>query len=339
MGERPSYARMNELLSAISDSRVAVVGDFCVDAYWYADMSLSSLSRETPRYPRPVVREAYSPGGAANVAWNLVELGVGWVDAVTIVGQDWRWEIMCELLGNLGVKLEHVISSREWTTTAFVKPILLGYESRQEDARFDFVSDHDLPGHLEAGLLSAMRHVADHVDAVVVCDQVAPGVLTPGGREALSALAQECPKVTFLVDSRAHIGDFQGMVLKPNELEAAQLLLPGRDPSTVTLDELRALAPELVRRTGKPVYVTLGERGVLICDTTGVQHISGIRLAPPLDTVGAGDTFLAAGASAHEAGFAANLAAAVVCKKLNQTGTASPSEILALLAEIEPKRR
>ena len=53
------------------------------------------------------------------------------------------------------------------------------------------------------------------------------------------------------------------------------------------------------------------------------------------DTVGAGDTFisalagtLAVGGSPWEAGVIANLAAAVTVEKLNQTGTASPDEIL-----------
>jgi sugar/nucleoside kinase (ribokinase family) len=57
---------------------------------------------------------------------------------------------------------------------------------------------------------------------------------------------------------------------------------------------------------------------------------------PPLDIVGAGDAFLAwlaaglsAGAAPAEAGALANLAAAVTVEKLNQTGTASPDEILA----------
>ena len=47
--------------------RVGVVGDFTLDGYWFADMTRSALSRETPLFPRPVVREHYSCGGAANV--------------------------------------------------------------------------------------------------------------------------------------------------------------------------------------------------------------------------------------------------------------------------------
>ena len=67
----------------------------------------------------------------------------------------------------------------------------------------------------------------------------------------------------------------------------------------------------------------------------------GVALAPPLDPVGAGDTFLsacsaalAAGAHPLQAAALANLAAAVSVRKLRITGTASPQEILGLYAEL-----
>jgi sugar/nucleoside kinase (ribokinase family) len=60
-------------------------------------------------------------------------------------------------------------------------------------------------------------------------------------------------------------------------------------------------------------------------------------LPPPVDPVGAGDTFisalaacLAAGASPVEAGQVAVLASAVSVCKLHVTGTASPAEILEM---------
>jgi sugar/nucleoside kinase (ribokinase family) len=60
-----------------------------------------------------------------------------------------------------------------------------------------------------------------------------------------------------------------------------------------------------------------------------------------VDTVGAGDTFLAAmtvalatGASASEAARFGHFAAAVTVKKLGITGAATPQEILALAAQI-----
>ncbi|MBG0771697.1 MAG: carbohydrate kinase, partial [Anaerolineaceae bacterium] len=66
-----------------------------------------------------------------------------------------------------------------------------------------------------------------------------------------------------------------------------------------------------------------------------ILTIPAVRLSPPIDPVGAGDTFisalclsLAAGATPYEAGQIATFASAVILKKLHQTGTASIGEIL-----------
>jgi sugar/nucleoside kinase (ribokinase family) len=62
-----------------------------------------------------------------------------------------------------------------------------------------------------------------------------------------------------------------------------------------------------------------------------------VRLTGPTDTVGAGDAAvaaiaatLAAGGSLREAGAVGNLAAAVTVRKMRETGTATPEEIMAM---------
>ena len=69
-----SRSRLLEILAEIHNLRVGVVGDFALDGYWHVDMTKAQISRETPLFNRPVVAESYSPGGAANVAWNLAAL-------------------------------------------------------------------------------------------------------------------------------------------------------------------------------------------------------------------------------------------------------------------------
>jgi rfaE bifunctional protein kinase chain/domain len=333
----PSRARLSGILDSLSSVRAAVVGDFAVDAYWHADMMQSELSRETAQPTRPIVRERYTPGGASNVCWNFVTLGVEAVQAVTVVGQDWRWEILRSLLTDIGVDVDHVVSSSDWATTMFAKPILSAYGLLREDARLDFISDRTLSPDVEEAFLARVKSVLPQVDVVTVTDQVSPGVLTEHGIAALTALAQDHPEVIFVADSRYRVDTFHHMVLKPNNLEAAQALFPHKAPEAVTREELMTAAPDLRRIVGRPVYITLGGEGVLICDETEVRYTPSVSLSPPIDVVGAGDAFLAtlaaslaAGASHWEAGVLANLAAAVVCKKLNTTGTASPEEILAV---------
>jgi sugar/nucleoside kinase (ribokinase family) len=89
------------------------------------------------------------------------------------------------------------------------------------------------------------------------------------------------------------------------------------------------------------VALTSGDRGSVAATSHGVVHIDAVHLEGPLDPVGAGDTYLsalAAGLAAGEDFVAAarlgTLAAAVTVRKLYQTGTATPGEILALAQEM-----
>ena len=91
----------------------------------------------------------------------------------------------------------------------------------------------------------------------------------------------------------------------------------------------------LSERTGRPTFITLSGESVLVCAEGTHCLLPAAPVCPPLDPVGAGDTFiaalaaaLAAGATPWEAGAVANLASAVIVEKLNQTGTASTEEIL-----------
>ncbi|HIQ06482.1 MAG TPA: sugar kinase [Anaerolineae bacterium] len=331
-----SREQLERILAALPNVRIAVVGDFCLDAYWYADMTLAELSRETPRFPRPVIREQYTPGGAGNVTANLCALGVSRVLAITVMGEDWRGRILRDELAARGVDLDGVIVSPDRVTAAYVKPVLRGYESEQEDARLDFENRIPLPPVLETEIIARLEKYLPELDALIIADQMARGVISDQVREALNQLAERFPQTLFLTDSRSHIGEFRGMVLKPNRMEALAAVGSTQDPRAADLNTLIAAGQELACRTNRPIYVTLSQEGALLCTPEGWQRLPGIPTPPPIDPVGAGDAFaaalaagLAAGALPAEAGLLANLAAAVTVKKLNQTGTASPAEIRA----------
>ena len=85
-------ASLGALFDRIDKLRVGVLGDFCLDMYWYADMKRSVLSRETPHFPLPVVKERMSPGGAGNVACNIATLKPAQVLALGVIGADFRGE-------------------------------------------------------------------------------------------------------------------------------------------------------------------------------------------------------------------------------------------------------
>jgi sugar/nucleoside kinase (ribokinase family) len=131
------------------------------------------------------------------------------------------------------------------------------------------------------------------------------------------------------------------MILKPNLSEALKAAKVSTNHDLLADDSIAAQAGQFLQAgSKKTVFVTLGDRGCLIVDPNSSIHIPSPKISGPIDTVGAGDSFLAAltaslaaSASPAEAATIASLAAGVTIKKLNTTGTASPDEILALFDE------
>ncbi len=329
-----SRERLEALLARAAACRVGVVGDLALDGYWVADMTRARLSRETPHFPRPVVAERYAPGAGANVAQNLSALGVARAEALSVIGDDWRGGLLMQALRGRGVEVSRLIVSSRRGTTAYIKPLLTGYESQQEDARLDFENAEPLGVELEDELIPRVAGALDELDALFVADQFEiHGVVSERVREALIALAREQPDKVFVADSRCRIGLFRGMVVKPNRAEAAAALTTGRGAAQIGG---RGEAEALGRLTEAPVVLTLSGEGALVWDEGAVAHVPAAPVTPPLDPVGAGDAFgaaltvaLACGGSLPEAAAMANLAAAVTVEKLGQTGTATPDEIVA----------
>jgi len=335
-------SRLVEILNSFKGLKSMVIGDFALDVYWYADMTRSELSRETPRYIRPIVRETYSPGASGNICCNVKALGLKEVFAVTVVGDDWRGQILKEKLRENGINLDFLIMSPDRVTSTYIKPILCGLDSQQEDSRLDFINYMPLSSSLEEKIVENAKEAVENVDLVIIEDQMTHnGVVTENVRGSLIQLAEKNPSKVFIADSRERIGLFRSMVLKPNRIEAVKAVKPSRNPVEIGMDELLEVGMELQNRAKKPVYITLSERGSLVFTGSGYYHVPAAPVEPPIDPVGAGDTFisavgagLAGRANPFEAGTVASLAAAVILKKLNITGTASPEEILSKFDEV-----
>ena len=324
-----------QILRRMKDVRVAFVGDMCLDMYWEADMRLSLLSKETPHHPLPIISERYSPGGGANVAANLAALGVGSLHACTILGDDWRTMLLLEALKPLGMQQDGIIRTNNWLTAAYCKPIRCGISDvKYEDPRIDFENRVPPPQDAESRLLAKVNGLRGRVDAIAVTEQFAYSCITQKIRDALCELARQIPVV---VDSREGAHIYRHAIVKPNEYEAAHLFGANIDEA-FSASSLLAAAQHISACSGASSIITLGERGAFCYDGETGHHILAHACEPPIDIVGAGDTFLAAvtaslgaGSSLADAVSIGNAAAAVTVKKCGTTGTASPEELLAVL--------
>jgi rfaE bifunctional protein kinase chain/domain len=325
----------SELLDKISSVKVGILGDACLDFYWEADMRRSRISLETPKYPLPVVRERAYPGGAGNVANCVAAVGAKEARLITLIGKDWRSSMLLELLETLGINTESVISSPGRVTPGYCKVLQKGISDVvYEDPRIDFENYSSPSANDEEAVLSALEEVVKLVDVLLVEDQFLCGCVTDRARERLAELSSVIP---VIVDSRDRGSQFENVILKPNELEAALHL--GLETEPKTIERYESIARKISLRMNKPVIVTLGDAGSLWLDKADgeIFHAHPAKISPPFDIVGAGDAFLssfacalATGANGGEAAALGNLASAVAIQKIGVTGTASPKEILAV---------
>ena len=127
-------------------------------------------------------------------------------------------------------------------------------------------------------------------------------------------------------------------MLKPNQREAFAAC---RGKGRLSLAAAQNNAMALHRRARRPVFLTLGARGMLVANDGTTARVPGIRVAGPLDIVGAGDACsaaisaaLAAGAQPVEAATIATLAASITVQQLGTTGTATPAQLRRRLQEV-----
>jgi rfaE bifunctional protein kinase chain/domain len=341
-----SRGRLSETLESLRRLNILIVGDACLDVYWHADMRLSVLSRETPHFPLPVVEERFSPGACANAAACFSALGVNSVKLLTVIGHDWRGRELLEQCRSHGIDTSLVISTSARVTPAYCKPLRKGISDVvYEDPRIDFENRSALPEQLEGELAARLCEASAKADAIAISDQLEFGVVTSAVGEVLSSLSRDGKLV--VADSRTRIALFKNIITKPNEYEclAAIEVDPPIPPRTRRSDRrfCRAAAAGrmLYQKTEAPVCITLGPDGAVWTVGSQSTWVKGVPVTPPVDTVGAGDCFLsaltaglAAGCNGVEAMNLANLASAVVVKKLGTTGTAAPEEILDLHAAL-----
>ena len=98
-------------------------------------------------------------------------------------------------------------------------------------------------------------------------------------------------------------------------------------------------------KTGRPLFLTQGEFGILVIDSNAVsanlRRVAAFPVSGPIDIVGAGDSSsaaigcaMAAGATLEEAAAFGNLVASITIQQIGTTGTASPEQVRQRWQEI-----
>lgn len=329
-----------DILAKIRKVKVAVYGDFCLDAYWQLDSRGSEVSEETGRKAAAVGAASYSLGGAGNVVANIAALEPESITAIGVVGRDPFGREIVRQLEALRVNTGGmVVQSDDFSTMTYCKQVL----DQLETDRLDFGVFNRRTEATDKILLNSLRASFKAADVIVINQQVPCSITNDAFIDAVNELVSEFPKQIVVIDSRHYAEKFKGGCRKMNQKELAGL--NGQDfpvGEMMSLHDLKRFCSKLHRQTGRPVFATRSARGIYAYDADGEHEVPGIQVSGRLDPVGAGDTVLSAVACGLGAGIGtaraaafAGLAAGVTVQKILQTGTASGSEIIAMARDAD----
>lgn len=309
--------------------RVLVVGDIMLDRYIWGQ-----VERISPEAPVPVVQAGHMnerPGGAANVAMNIVGLGAQAM-LFGFCGEDGDSAALESALRGSGVHAEMTRVAGHPTTAKL--RILSG---KQQMLRLDTERVDGYPAAAFTELVGAVRSKLELADAVVLSDY-AKGVLTPEVCQAVISAARE-KGIPVLVDPKQrNLERYRGATtVCPNlgELSLATGI------ATNEFDALLRAGQELAKQLGLDyLTATLSDKGIAVLRPEG-QFLAPAQARQVFDVSGAGDTVIATLALAlageleiETAVQLANVAAGIVVGKVGTVPVTRDELLTGLSGEI-----
>jgi D-beta-D-heptose 7-phosphate kinase/D-beta-D-heptose 1-phosphate adenosyltransferase len=327
-----SASRARQILAAATKTRVLVLGDVMLDQFIWG-----GVSRISPEAPVPVVdfsRESFMPGGAANVARNLVSLQTP-AELFGAIGNDDAARRLLKLLGGQNIGCTGLVKNSARHTS--IKTRIVAHQ--QQVVRIDRETRGALDAKTTAKLLAEFKTQLAKADAVIVGDY-GKGVVT---QPLLNEIKPLCHGrgVWLSLDPKPvhHLNLSRLSLITPNRKEAFELAdLPDetKNENPFADKNLMLVAERLLNELRPAVLlITLGELGMLLCQRGQKPfHIPTVA-QEVFDVSGAGDTVIAtftlaiaAGASPIEAAILSNHAAGIVVGKVG-TATTTPEELVA----------
>src|ERR1022692_3779903 len=118
-------AIIDQILAAIPNRTIGVLGDLFLDRYLDLDSALTEPSIETGLDAYQVVHVRSYPGAAGTVINNLAALGVGRIVPIGMIGDDGEgYELRQALQQMPSVSLANVVLCSERRTPTYTKPML-----------------------------------------------------------------------------------------------------------------------------------------------------------------------------------------------------------------------
>ncbi|MCD6460403.1 D-glycero-beta-D-manno-heptose-7-phosphate kinase [bacterium] len=324
--------RAYKILKKISTKRILVIGDIILDEFIWG-----SVDRISPEAPVPVVeakRRSYMPGGAANVARNLKDIGVD-VSVVGIIGQDKSGSEILETLKSNNIKTDGIIQLNSRPTTHKIR--IIG--QHQQIVRIDWEQCKEIEDNNIDKILSYVESNKKNLDAVIFEDY-GKGAISQKLISRILPVIKGNNIVTAFDPKKGHFIDITGLTaVTPNYSEALDVLGYRKSYDETVLPEV---ALEILKKWGvSNLLLTLGEHGMAFLELGKELYKISTVAKEVYDVSGAGDTVIAcftsalcAGATPVEAAVLSNFAAGAVVAKVG-TASVQPDEIINALKHFD----
>lgn len=317
-------ARLQALLPALAGKTILVIGDVILDEYITGIPT--RMSREAPVPVLELESKRYFAGGSANPAANIVSLGSR-ARQIGVIGEDAPGTQLLRILQEHGIDAIGIIRCGDRPTTVKTRILAqMGLRFPQQVTRIDTLTRRAIDRETEGRILAGVKAAIADAHAVLL-SQYNGGLLT---RSLVAGVQRICARhqVLLTADVQGSFDSFRALdVIKCNADDARRSLNRALNSDA---DFSRA-AQELhksyaVRRA---TIITRGSQGATLALAGGALHCPAPKVSDVFDTVGAGDTSiaaltlaLAAGGAPQDALLLANYASGIVVRHL---GNYAPS--------------
>lgn len=321
---------IKQIINFNPQTKIGVLGDFCVDFYWDVNPEITEKSLETGLMATKALNPRYSLGGAGNVVQNLLGLSNYYNLPICFgaISKDPFGLWMKENLPNS----TNIITAKNYHTAVYCKPII----NHVEQPRIDF-GNVELSNEDADKLLNKIVNKIEDIDILIINQQLKKGIHTPYFRKGLSEIIKKYEhQKKFITDARENLSSYIGSIFKINSKAASMFAFNELGHSPIESGTY------LFDKYQKPLVITDGINGCYVFENNNVINISAILYNGKIDAIGAGDTFtagfayaLSCNVSIKEAAEFANCCSAITVRKLYQTGFPTKNELMDLLEELQ----
>ncbi len=319
-----------DIINNMQQKLVLVIGDLILDKYIFGE-----VNRISPEAPVPIMKvekELFVPGGASNVANNLVMLS-GKVKVIGIMGSDYAKDVFIRILRENNIDTGSIII--EETRPTIIKVRIMS--KKQHLIRADYEETTAIETAVEEEIIKKTGMLMRDVDAVVISDY-AKGVITKKVAQYVIRLANE-KKIPIIVDPKPkHKEYYHGAtIIKPNYKEACEMAARPATNDDMCIDEIGNI---LKHEMDSNIIITRSEKGITIFEKGKSAKTIASKAVEVSDVTGAGDSVIAgmalalcAGASIEQAAEIGNYAAGIAVKKLGTAAISTQELVEAILKD------